>query len=387
MEVTGNVAVFVDADNLLPYWRQDRQSGLRLADYLQRSDFVEVLAELERRTDELGTVIVREAFGKWDNPARRLAAALLYREHGYALQHVPPLSRRGKQDAGEPLKNAGDILLAARAIREVTTGPFEIGTVVIAAADKDYHPLVVELKRLGKRVICLSFPLQGQQKTLLRAVFDDYIELTPVERWERLDREYRGAAPRRAVTAKTPPAPTPAAQLAPATPPRVVEPERDAIAAPTTVAERLWEVLDAGPLSNKLLISRLLVGTGLSQDTAAGLSLRLVQTALVDQDGTQRTRSSTLDREPWLATVADLVITNVASRELRREARTDDPVAAKVERARATTRASFADVDNALDAAIERVLAERTAIDLAPREPAPEAEPAPDPDSAAAGEA
>ena len=247
------VGLFVDADNLLPFWRPAARTPLRtegIAHYIQKADFVSMLRQMDELVAAEGAVVFREAYGTWANSARRIPAGLMYHEYGYDLQHVPPLARSREdleaqggaaaaagRSSAQSLKNAGDILLSVRAVL-ASTREHALDTVVVGAADKDYHQLVTELKRLGKRVVCLAFPQEEQQGRLLSQTFDDLLELDPIERWDELDRVQNPPRPNvKSKPQKAAPAEPTLAVVA-----RPSEPTlRPKIKDPFVLARRLWE--------------------------------------------------------------------------------------------------------------------------------------------------
>ncbi len=204
------VAVFIDGDNILPF----ADGGL--PDVLQSAatDLTSasaVIAAIEREAQLLGDVIVREAYGRWDNGARQMPAAILA-GLGYRLRHMPPLDRERGETHG--LKNAADILLAVRTV--IASGG--VDTVAIVAMDSDYQPLIAELRSVGVAVVGIGFARTGTQAEILRDTFDYFALLPDVDGWEALRRWRRdGSVP--AAIRPTPFVAMPAAQtIAPKSP-------------------------------------------------------------------------------------------------------------------------------------------------------------------------
>lgn len=303
--VTARVGVFVDADNLLPYWRERVEFQGRTAQYLNAADYTQFLTEIEENAEREGNVEVREAYGKWDNKARYIAASLMYHVYGYELQHVPPLSRYSSEGVDPlKLKNAGDILLSSRAILAAATGPTALDTVIIAAADNDYQPLVVELKRLGKRVLCLSFPLKGQQRALLAKVFDDHLVLTAIQRWTQLEHDQEHP-PQRSV------APRP---VEPTTPPKMLDPR--------ALADLLWTALQRGPVLPAELRTQLVTqGHVDSQFVDCQLSnpfvMKLTSDALVLIDADHRVVPDDAERDTWVPAASRAFLDVIVKMRLR----------------------------------------------------------------------
>jgi len=329
--VTSRVGIFVDADNLLPYWSGRAALQGRTAEYLNAADYTQFLTEIEEKASEEGYVEVREAYGKWDNKARYIAASLMYHVYGYELQHVPPLSRfsHGGADPSK-LKNAGDILLSSRAILAAVTGPTAVDTVIIAAADNDYQPLVAELKRLGKRVLCLSFPLKGQQRALLVKAFDGHLVLSTIERWTALARDQEHP-PRPSV------APRPTEPIAPR---KMLD--------PTQMAEQLWAVLRNGPVRTAELRAQLVTdGHADSQFVDCQFSNPFVQNLttkgllLIEAD--HRVLPDDADGDTWIAAASRELLQVIVKMRLRATRISHPGTAEQIEFVRASILGTIAD--------------------------------------------
>ncbi|MES2169244.1 MAG: NYN domain-containing protein [Actinomycetota bacterium] len=346
-EQSRRVGLFVDADNVLPYWRSVSVLEQHINDYLKLSDYKRVFAEIERRAAQQGEVLLREAYGKWDNKARVIAASLMHHEFGYSLQHVPPLSRRGR-DQSASLKNAGDILLASRAILSAATGPEDLDTVIIVAADTDYHPLVAELKRLGKRVICISFPLFGQQQTLLAAVFDQHITIPAVSAWVTL-KDHQTNPPEPEATRPSEPA-------------RPVEPAAaPGMAAPHAIAQELWSGLVAPGTKWPPLARRLLSATNISVTDSQTVISRLPALGLVTFDGGIWKRTEETDAQEWLGLVADAIVKHFVVRAMRSSRELDATPGEQVAAMRVTALACFESPDDATVELVDMHVARRAA--------------------------
>ncbi|POH59662.1 hypothetical protein C3B59_17370 [Cryobacterium zongtaii] len=172
------VAVFLDVDNVLPFASSDLPEILH-GTARDRISAHAVLAELEELVQSFGDVVIREAYGRWDNAAR-YAPAVVLDELGYRLRHMPPLS----VDPGEThgLKNAADILLAVRSV----LARDQVTVAVLVAMDSDYQPLVAELKAGGVTVVGVGFERPGRQAYTLRETLDVFVALTPVPGWEAI---------------------------------------------------------------------------------------------------------------------------------------------------------------------------------------------------------
>ena len=290
MGKVASVGIFIDADNLLPFWLGGRsavQCPRERSHYIKAIDFKAVLEQVDSLVAPEGSVVFREAYGHWANSARSIPASMMYHEFGYDLQHVPPLSREinvanrtigGKRDEG--LKNAGDILLSVRAIRAATER-LGLDTIIVGAADKDYHQLVTELKRLGKKVVCLAFPQSGQQGKLLLETFDEVLILSPVARWIELKKAQissNQAAGKHGsqVIRCAPEALTPVSPLAAVERPQ--EPSKPTkIPDAHVLAREIWEQLETGALSTERLLAIAVVDHEVSQAEARGMLSRLLE--------------------------------------------------------------------------------------------------------------
>lgn len=370
------VALFVDVDNVLPFWRDD--AGLDRSEYLQRSDFQSFLDRVEAQVAHEGTVVLREAYGKWDNPARDLAGPMMYHRYGYALQHIPPLARRGKD---EPLKNAGDILLASRAILASVSTFDTLDTIVIAAADNDYQPLAVELKRLGMRVVLLSFPLVGQQRTLLKAAFDGHLEIKHVKRWVELDAIHRsrrqqqsarpvgGAAPKPRESAPARIARAHEAAPAARTPSgtHTARPVEAAgvrtLPAPGLIASSLWEAAVAQGSTIRSLLSAL-DSVGFDRATANEVLQRVEHRGLMSTTPVDIGRAISVDvsRHEWESRFGVELMYVLVNRALR-STREIENTATRWDQALLDTKATFAEWTHDMGNDAEVALAARSAAE------------------------
>lgn len=337
------VGVFLDVDNLFPYWLYLHRLE-PATNYLVAADFTLVLDRIAALARAEGVVVTYEAYGHWANKARFPAASLMYHEYGYDLQHVPPLYReeadKTKPDRILPtsnLKNAGDILLASRAILAAVRADPSLETVIIGAADSDYQQLVIELKRLGMRVVCLSFPIEGQQRTLLASAYDDHLVLDPVARWVDLDK----AQERPATGAVT-----------------KVPVERVAVPtfqAPNLVADALWTLLVSGAVPWPSLLRGLEVEGGIGGDDAGVVLMGLLSRHLVLLESLTARLPDAPVRGHWIPSVTAAVVDElvVAAYSSASGASTADRTAA----ARTAVLAKFRQVNPKLEQQVSAALA------------------------------
>jgi hypothetical protein len=329
------LAVFLDIENLFPFWR--RSSGVDLDEHFDPDDYRRVVAQIEERTAAHGEVVVRHAYGRWDNPARHLAAALL-RDVGYELQHMPSFEKTDRDL--RDLKNGGDILLATRAMRMAIEPDF-IDGVVVGAADKDYHPLVTELRRLGLWVSCLSFPFVGTEQARLAEAFDATIFLDSVPRWIALDaaQSLGRAGARTGGAAAT--APAPSRTTSERMPPQKARPRVDQTESTGALGERILATIRLG--APRIAVRRLIEEHGALDATDSGHLINVLATAeLLEIDEEKVVRpAAPLDRERWDTVIDDWHVRAVVRARLRAVAPAIPQVAEGVRVVREQARAAF----------------------------------------------
>jgi hypothetical protein len=340
------VGVFLDVDNLFPYWlgKQQLEPATK---YLIAEDFSSTLQRIAELAEAEGTVMTYEAYGHWANKARFTAATLMYHEYGYDLQHVPPLYRetsaKERPDQIIPtefLKNAGDILLASRAILASVRTNSSLDTVVIGAADSDYQQLVIELKRLGVRVVCLSFPLVGSQRTLLASIYDEHRLLEPVQRWIDLQ----------------------AAQERKATPPATkvpVEPQPKPTAlAPPAIAAAVWDLLEAGAAPWATMLRTFGLKGGLSGPDCRVALDGLLSHCLVVLESQELARPEGALHDQWISDVAEAILDALVDQAYSNS--TTESTTSRLDTARAQVIARFqepnAELERAVSEALNRML-------------------------------
>jgi hypothetical protein len=370
------VGIFMDADNMLPFWVGEKGAPNvpePRAHYIQADDFEAVLSQVDALADGEGSVVFREAYGHWANTARALPASMMYHEYGYDLQHVPPLSRE-KQGApretaatpgSEGLKNAGDILLSVRAIMAASRR-HALDTIIVGAADKDYHQLVTELKRLGKRVVCMAFPQTSQQAKLLLETFDDVLTLDPVPRWGELEKvqspRYKGTKGQPVGAAARPPAvkrPPLAMQKRPK------EPKAPAkIKDPFILARGLWALFDESAPLEQDLVGYSVLHQNVSRVEAETLVSRLAEGAHLVSAGDRFERPDGVEFDDWKRDVVRSLVEIVVDASF---AKLDDPLrppAERIDRVRDATKYRFQSLSMGIRIAIDDAVGRR-AVDMA----------------------
>jgi hypothetical protein len=147
------VAVFIDADNILI----GALSG----------GFPRPIAALMDRVRELGFLMSAQAYGDWT----RQPCLQFLRE--FQLNTIEmkqlPTSASGK--------NTADINLAVDAI-EMALSPASPDSIVLAAADRDFVPLVQKLRRYGKEVIGIG--VRGSVSRELEQVCSSFVMLDDI---------------------------------------------------------------------------------------------------------------------------------------------------------------------------------------------------------------
>jgi hypothetical protein len=366
----------MDADNMLPFWVGEKGAPNvpePRAHYIQAADFEAVLAQVNALADGEGSVVFREAYGHWANTARAVPASMMYHQFGYDLQHVPPLSREKhgapRETAATPgsegLKNAGDILLSVRAILAASRR-HALDTIIVGAADKDYHQLVTELKRLGKRIVCMAFPQTSQQATLLLETFDDVLTLDPVPRWVELEKvqspRYKGTkgqpvgAAARPPTAKRPPL---------AVQKRPPEPQAPAkIKDPFILARGLWSMFDESGPSEQDMVGFSVLQQNVSQVEAETLVSRLAEGAHLISAGDHFQRPDGVEFEDWKRDVVRNLVEIIVDAWFAKLDDPERPPAERIERVRDATKGRFQSLSMGIRIAIDDALGRR-AVDLA----------------------
>jgi uncharacterized protein (TIGR00288 family) len=157
-----NLAVFVDLENLVMGFQNQRKT---------RFDIQKVLERLV----EKGKLIVKKAYADW---SRYGAYTAPFHESAIELIEIPKRSQTGK--------NSADIRLVVDAIDLAWSKP-HIDTFVIVSGDSDFSPLVSKLKENGRHVIGLG--MKGSTSELLRDNCDEFIYYEDLERQEQDDQQ------------------------------------------------------------------------------------------------------------------------------------------------------------------------------------------------------
>jgi uncharacterized protein (TIGR00288 family) len=157
-----NLAVFVDLENLVMGFQNQRKA---------KFDIVKVLERLV----EKGKLIVKKAYADW---SRYPAYTAPFHEAAIELIEIPKRSQTGK--------NSADIRLVVDAM-DLAWSKVHVDTFVIVSGDSDFSPLVSKLKENGKHVIGLG--MKGSTSELLRDNCDEFIYYEDIERQEQDDQE------------------------------------------------------------------------------------------------------------------------------------------------------------------------------------------------------
>jgi uncharacterized protein (TIGR00288 family) len=157
-----NLAVFVDLENLVMGFQNQRKT---------RFDIQKVLERLV----EKGKLIVKKSYADW---SRYQAYTAPFHEAAIELIEIPKRSQTGK--------NSADIRLVVDAIDLAWSKP-HIDTFVIVSGDSDFSPLVSKLKENGRHVIGLG--MKGSTSELLRDNCDEFIYYEDLERQEQDDQQ------------------------------------------------------------------------------------------------------------------------------------------------------------------------------------------------------
>jgi uncharacterized protein (TIGR00288 family) len=157
-----NLAVFVDLENLVMGFQNQRKA---------KFDIVKVLERLV----EKGKLIVKKAYADW---SRYPAYTAPFHEAAIELIEIPKRSQTGK--------NSADIRLVVDAM-DLAWSKVHVDTFVIVSGDSDFSPLVSKLKENGKHVIGLG--MKGSTSDLLRDNCDEFIYYEDLERQEQDDQQ------------------------------------------------------------------------------------------------------------------------------------------------------------------------------------------------------
>jgi uncharacterized protein (TIGR00288 family) len=157
-----NLAVFVDLENLVQGFQQQRKT---------KFDIQKVLERLV----EKGKIIVKKAYADW---SRFPAYSGPFHESAIELIEIPKRSMTGK--------NSADIRMVVDAM-DLAWSKSHVDTFVIVSGDSDFSPLVSKLKENGKHVIGLG--MKGSTSELLRDNCDEFIYYEDLERQEQDDQQ------------------------------------------------------------------------------------------------------------------------------------------------------------------------------------------------------
>jgi uncharacterized protein (TIGR00288 family) len=153
-----NLAVFVDLENLVMGFQNQRKA---------KFDIQKVLERLV----EKGKLIVKKAYADW---SRYGAYTAPFHEAAIELIEIPKRCQTGK--------NSADIRLVVDAM-DLAWSKVHVDTFVIVSGDSDFSPLVSKLKENGKHVIGLG--MKGSTSELLRDNCDEFIYYEDLERQEQ----------------------------------------------------------------------------------------------------------------------------------------------------------------------------------------------------------
>src|SRR5438105_9084484 len=157
-----NLAVFVDLENLVMGFQNQRKAKFDIQKVLERL--------LEK-----GKLIVKKAYADW---SRYQAYTAPFHKAAIELIEIPRRSQTGK--------NSADIRLVVDAM-DLAWSKAHVDTFVIVSGDSDFSPLVSKLKENGKHVIGLG--MKGSTSDLLRDNCDEFIYYEDLERQEQDDQQ------------------------------------------------------------------------------------------------------------------------------------------------------------------------------------------------------
>jgi uncharacterized protein (TIGR00288 family) len=157
-----NLAVFVDLENLVMGFQNQRKAKFEIQKVLER-------------LVEKGKLIVKKAYADW---SRYPAYTAPFHEAAIELIEIPKRSQTGK--------NSADIRLVVDAM-DLAWSKVHVDTFVIVSGDSDFSPLVSKLKENGKHVIGLG--MKGSTSELLRDNCDEFIYYEDLERQEQDDQQ------------------------------------------------------------------------------------------------------------------------------------------------------------------------------------------------------
>jgi len=157
-----NLAVFVDLENLVMGFQNQRKAKFEIQKVLER-------------LVEKGKLIFKKAYADW---SRYGAYTAPFHEAAIELIEIPKRSQTGK--------NSADIRLVVDAM-DLAWSKAHVDTFVIVSGDSDFSPLVSKLKENGKHVIGLG--MKGSTSDLLRDNCDEFIYYEDLERQEKDDKQ------------------------------------------------------------------------------------------------------------------------------------------------------------------------------------------------------
>lgn len=148
---TSSVAVFIDVENI---------HYSTLNNYSETPDW----GKMVEKCKEYGRISSIQAFGDWVNFSKE----------------IPEIQRCGIQPVYVPLSQDGksslDCYLTVSAMKLFFQND-TVDTLILASGDRDYIPLITELKSLGKQVIIVAVP--GTLSQDLTTIVDEVIEYEP----------------------------------------------------------------------------------------------------------------------------------------------------------------------------------------------------------------
>jgi len=163
MTEVSSVAVFIDVENI---------HYSTLNNYSETPDWSSIVDACKK----VGRIASIQAFGDW------IAFA----------KEVPEIQKNGIQPVFVPLSQDGksslDCYLTVSAMKLFFQNS-TVDTLILASGDRDYIPLIAELKTLGKKVVILAVPCT-LSKDLTRIV-DDVIAYEPASKVNKQHSPYR----------------------------------------------------------------------------------------------------------------------------------------------------------------------------------------------------
>lgn len=148
-----NIAILWDIENVTP-----RANSL----------FIEGIRDY---TESLGRVVASYAYADWSKPGFKNLGPLLAAHH-FSMAHIPYRNRRNN-------KNGSDMQLVSDAF-DLLRFYDHIGTYILITGDSDFRPVLLTLRRTGKKIhIICDIKTASQDLLAIADSFVDYREVLP----------------------------------------------------------------------------------------------------------------------------------------------------------------------------------------------------------------